>query len=61
MHKYELWYIYPGHDVKPHPHRMKLYQIGFVRWLDNGECANEVICKFVFCLFIDNNTHYIVV
>jgi len=29
-HKCELLYIHPGHDVKLHPHRVKLYQIGCV-------------------------------
>jgi len=29
VHKCELSYIYPGHDVKLHPHRVKLYRIGF--------------------------------
>jgi len=29
-HKFELSYIHPGHDVKLHPHRLKLYRIGCV-------------------------------
>jgi len=29
-HKCELSYIHPGHDVKLHPHRVKLYRIGCV-------------------------------
>jgi len=27
-HKCELSYMFPWHDVKLHPHRVKLYQIG---------------------------------
>jgi len=30
VHKWELSYIYPCHDVKLHPHQVKLYRIGRV-------------------------------
>jgi len=30
MHKCELSYMCPDHDIKLHPHRVKLYQIGCV-------------------------------
>jgi len=32
VHKCELSYMCPGHDIKLHPHRVKLYRIGCVAW-----------------------------
>jgi len=30
VHKCELSYMCPGHDIKMHPHGVKLYRIGCV-------------------------------
>jgi len=44
--KCELSYMCPGHDIKLHPHRVKLYRIWVCGiWLGMGEGANVIISK----------------
>jgi len=47
VHKCELSYIYPGHDVEPHLHRVKLWISNSVcgMWLGIGEGPNVIINK----------------
>jgi len=41
--KCELSYMCPGHDIKLHLHRVKLYRIGCLGWLGIGKSANVII------------------